>query len=249
MAAVLGFLLLQLAVIAVSALGVVRRWKWEYLGLLRKAAHFLFLLTAKALAGPFLALSITVLYCSSSSPYHAAQQCYAGEHLAQAAGAAVAVLLVGVQVLLLGLLYFVRDPLAGGYLCEKNHFYVLSKTLMKLLFPLYFALDSARTFEPQFLYAAAALWAVYLFWHRLNSLHSYDPRHYLFEYALEAVVFWAAVKNIILLYTADGPLQSRFGLLSTFVEGGMLGSVLAALERWLAETRLRDGVRKKIKKQ
>jgi hypothetical protein len=29
----------------------------------------------------------------------------------------------------------------------------------------------------------------------------------------------------------------------------MLGSVLAALERWLAETRLRDGVRKKIKKQ
>ena len=230
----LFFLLLELAVIALSALAVVRKWEWEYLGLLRKAAHFLFLLTAKALAGPLLALSVVLFYCSDSSPYHAGRQCYAGEHLGQLAGAGLTVLLVGAQVLLLGLLYFVRDPLVGGYLGEKNHFYVLSKTLLKLLFPLYFALDPALAFGPQFIFAAAGLWGAYLFWHRFNSLHSFDPRHYLFEYFLEAVVFWTATKNIILFAIVQQPIQGYFGLLSTFVEGGLLGFVLAALERRLA---------------
>lgn len=57
---------------------------------------------------------------------------------------------------------------------------MISKSLIKILYPLYFELPNFQDLDIIFLFGNAAIWGAYLFWHRLNSLHSYNPFHFYF---------------------------------------------------------------------
>jgi hypothetical protein len=69
--AVFAYFLLEVALIAISAVAVIKKVEREAAKYLRKIVNVLFLITVKALSGPIIGLFITVVYCDNVNPYHA----------------------------------------------------------------------------------------------------------------------------------------------------------------------------------
>jgi hypothetical protein len=108
------------------------------------------------------------------------------------------------QILIFGCIYFNKNPLSKSYMGEQSRFYILSKSLIKILLPVYFAVDFQQSLSILYIYLLVALWGFYMFWHRLLSTHAYYQQHFYVEYFMEAVVFWLSVNNL-LSYYIEGP--------------------------------------------
>lgn len=151
---------------------------------MRKIVNYQFLFTTKALSGPLLALVVNVVYCDPKSTYHKGQTCYDAPYVIICALAGAVGLVVLLEVLLLALIYYIRNPLDSSYMGVQNMHYVLSKTIVKIMMPLYFAVDPSLSLYIVYMYAATGLFAAYIFWHRLFSIHSYNQHHFYVEYFL-----------------------------------------------------------------
>ena len=172
---------------------------------LRNSVNIIFILLAKALSGPFIGLSISVLYCDEKSPYHQGAQCYNPSHIMNCILAVILLLSMILSLVIYSLFYFTKNPLEGGCLGHPNRNYMLSKGLLKLLFPIFFALNASLNLSFLFLIFAPALWGTYIFFHRINSLHSFNHRHFYFEYFLECFLFWVSMCGILSKYFDGEP--------------------------------------------
>lgn len=169
-----GYLLLQTGLMMLSAYGILRKEVGEVYAYLRKIVNFQLLLNVKVLSGPFFGLAIKVFNCNSQ------ELCKSPVHPVFTVLAAILMLSLVSQCLIVGLIYFIRNPLSGSYLALPTHTYILSKSLLKLLFPLYFSVDVKLSLSIVFLFVMTGLWGAYLFWHRLCAIPSFCRVHSYF---------------------------------------------------------------------
>lgn len=131
----------------------------------------------KVLSGPIIGLTINVIYCTPDSPYHN-HVCYDPAHMAFCVLSALVILIILAQSILFSLFYYIKNPLSSSYLAQQNRYFMLSKTLIKVLMPLYFSVDSSNKLILVFMYCTAGVWGLYIFWHRLLSIHTYQQLHF-----------------------------------------------------------------------
>lgn len=163
---------------AISAYAVLKQKSGEIFKYLKKLVNYLFLFTAKAASGPVIALCLNVLYCNPASNYHIGQTCYDTPYVMVSLAAALAGLTMMVEVLLFALIYYSKSPLTPSYMGLPNRYYVLSKTIIKLLMPLYYTVDPTLSLSIVYMFSVTGILGVYIFWHRLFSIHSYNQRHF-----------------------------------------------------------------------
>jgi hypothetical protein len=112
----------------------------------------------------------------------------------------------------------------------QNRYYVLSKTILKILMPLYFAVDPHLSLSIVYMFIIAGFWAIYIFWHRLFSIHSYNQKHFYVEYFMEAALFWIALSNLIYYYASNGPVLEEFSFIYTLCSAGVVAGLLLSIE-------------------
>lgn len=61
---------------------------------------------------------------------------------------------------------------------DYNRYYTLSKGLIKILLPVYFAMDYQLSLSLVYVVIVTALLGAYVGWHRLFSIHSYQQDHF-----------------------------------------------------------------------
>lgn len=77
---VYGCTAIQTVISLISIYQIIKNKTSSTTKYLREMANFLFILTVKALSGPFMGAAVSVLACGEGSPYHQTQACYQGEH-------------------------------------------------------------------------------------------------------------------------------------------------------------------------
>jgi hypothetical protein len=125
-----------------------------------------------------LGLAVNVLYCTPQSPYHANQICYDSTHLIFCSLSGLILLIVLVEVGLFSLIYYINNPLTTSYLGQHNRYFIISKTILKLILPVYFAVDYTKSLSLAFMFVFAGLYGAYIFWHRFLSVHTYEQKHF-----------------------------------------------------------------------
>lgn len=178
MLVVLFYLVLQMVLLLVSIYAITRSYQSTVYEYLRKIVNYQLLFNVKVLCGPVLGLVANVIYCVSSSPYHNNQVCYSPVHLTFCIIAVIIALLFLAQVALFSTIYYIRNPLTKSCLGQRNRFFTLSKTLIKIVLPVYFALDYTRSLSLVYIFAVALVWCLYIFFHRILSTHTYEQQHF-----------------------------------------------------------------------
>jgi hypothetical protein len=135
-----------------------------------------FLVIAKYLSGPFLGIAVNVVYCRDS-----VFQCFQLEHLSYSAISLSIAFVTVMVIVIFSKLYFFKNPLQGNYRAYPNCNFALTKGIFKLLLPIVFAMNEHLQLQFLFIICAPLVWAGYLYFHRLNSLHSYNSRHFYIE--------------------------------------------------------------------
>jgi len=82
-------------------------------------------------------------------------------------------LIVVVEVAIFSLIYYIKNPLTTSYLGQQNRYFMISKTILKLIMPVYFAVDYKLSLSLIFMFLVTGLYGLYLFWHRFLSIHTY----------------------------------------------------------------------------
>lgn len=177
---VYGCTAFQTAVSLISIYQIIKNKTSSTTKYFRKMANFLFILTVKALCGPFVGGAVTVLACGEGSPYHQTQACYQGEHFLLTALAAFLVISLLWQILFYSLFYFIKNPFSSSVLGTPNQTHMLSKGALKLLFPLYFAIRFMVNLDFIYILLVPVLWGTYIFYHRLFGAFSYNHQHFYF---------------------------------------------------------------------
>jgi hypothetical protein len=150
----------------------------------RKIASLLFYLLGKALSGPFFGLGVSIIYCDANTPYHSGNTCYTPEHIFNCIIAVLLVLMVIYSVLGVSFVFFSRSPFEGNCYGHPNRNYMISKSILKIVLPLFFALNGSFNLDFLYIFASPALWGVYIFFHRLNSYHTFNHKNFYFEFFL-----------------------------------------------------------------
>jgi hypothetical protein len=149
----------------------------------------------------------------------------------------------------MALIYYIRNPLDNSYMGVQNRYEVLSKSILKILMPLYFAVDPSLSLSIVYMYTATGLLAAYIFWHRLFSIHSYNQSHFYVEYFLEAALFWMAASNLIYYYVSSGAVKEEFGFVYTISSAAGVAALLLSIEARAEDAFLKECLSGKIKKQ
>lgn len=176
--AVVGFNMLHLGASVISMKGVENKQKTSFFRYLKLVVNYLFNINIKFYIGPTVGLLINIIYCNEATPYHQGQECYSPAYIPYC-------LIAGFQmVLLLGgtisyvFFFTIRNPFCSSPLAYPNRHHVISKSLLKILFPLYFALHPILNLGFLYVIVVPSALGLYLFFHRLNSLHSFDHKHF-----------------------------------------------------------------------
>ena len=74
--AAFSYFLFQIVLILISIMGIHKKSDSQGFKYLKKIVNMQYIFTVKVLSGPVLGLSVNVLYCKASSPYHIGQTCY-----------------------------------------------------------------------------------------------------------------------------------------------------------------------------
>jgi hypothetical protein len=243
------YLLFQLLVLAVSAYATLRGKTGEFFKYLKKIVNYQFLLTAKTLSGPLIGFVINVLYCDPGNAYHLGEVCYDTQHLIFCVAAAVIGLVVLLEVLVFSLIYFIKNPLNPSYMGVQNRYYMLSKSIVKILMPLYFAIDPSLSLSIVYMFSITGVLGIYLFWHRLFSVHSYNQKHFYVEYFFEIVLFWMAVSNLTYYYASGATVFEEFSFLYTLFAAMLVAVLLMSIEYRCEEGFVKECLGSRIKKQ
>ena len=135
--------LLSLVIISVTCVrGTIPENNKNSKKIMRKIVARLFLALQTFLSGPILGLGIYVLYCDDGSPYHIDHQCYSTDHIFYCILATFMVLMTIVPLLSSALCFYNRNPFVSNCFGFSNRNYLFSKILIKIIFPLYFAMSS-----------------------------------------------------------------------------------------------------------
>lgn len=108
-------ILTQILLLVISSLSTLKKWKWQYFGLFRKITNFVFLLVVRALSGPFLAVCVSVIYCTNNL-YHTNLECYTEEYIIIVSFSCLLALVLVTEILIFGLFYYIKNPLVSSYL-------------------------------------------------------------------------------------------------------------------------------------
>lgn len=149
--------------------------------------------TCKVLTSPLNGLTINLFYCTSSSSFHSKISCYSAEHIFYCILIFLVYFIVTAINITKAFIMLDKNLFNQGYFGRLNKNYHFSKTVMKLLFPLYFALNSTFQLDFLFVLAVPLLWATYIFYHRINSFHSFNSKHFYVEFSLECFIFIASL--------------------------------------------------------
>lgn len=76
------------------------------------------------------------------------------------------------------ILYYSRDPFEGNCLGHPNRNYMVSKCIIKIMLPLFFAVNGSLKIDFIYIVASPAIWGVYIIFHRFNSYHSFNHKHF-----------------------------------------------------------------------
>lgn len=87
-------------------------------------------------------------------------------------------LIVLVEVLILSFIYYSKNGLDTSYMGMPNRYYMISKTILKILMSLYFAVDYRLSLSIVYIFTITGLWGLYIFWHRLFSLHNFNQKYF-----------------------------------------------------------------------
>lgn len=193
---------------------------------IRKFLNYANLILVKVLCGPFIGLSVNILYCDSSNPYHSNQECYTPEYLGYC-GVAVLVLLTSIFLSVeFSLFFYIKNPFPGVYMGYPNRFYYLSKTILKILFPLYFALSVSLGLEFLYIVFLPAIWGGYIFFHRIASLHSYNHQHFYVELYLEGFLLWMSFSSLLSYNISGTPNSQSLSLIYSLICSLLAGIIL-----------------------
>jgi len=154
--------------------------KKELYKVIRKIGNLLLYLLAKVLSGPFLGLSVTTILCDSNNVYHTGSVCYSTEHILYCSLAALLILMVIYSILGISFVFYSRNPFEGSCLGHPNRNYMITKSIFKILFPIFFALNGSLNLDFLYIFASPTLWGAYIVFHRLNSYHTFNHKHFYF---------------------------------------------------------------------
>lgn len=161
-----------------SSFTIITKKKSGFLKYLRKMVNFDFMLSVKCLSGPLIGLSINVLYCNSNNPYHSGQECYTPTYIAYCPLAIILFFMAMHISIAFSVFYIIKNPFSGSCLSYPNRYYMLTKTLFKIIFPIYFAVKATLGLEFIYIFLVPGLWGFYIFFHRLFSMHSFKHQHF-----------------------------------------------------------------------
>ena len=79
---------------------------------------------------------------------------------------------------------------------------------------------------------APALWGLYIFFHRLNSLHSNNNRHFYIELFLECFLFWTAFCGLLSYYINGSPNPHELALVYVLLSSLLFAGFAVSIE-WM----------------
>ena len=241
---VLVWLLVQAVVLGIVASKLSAPSQGEYFEVFVGVANWQFLLTCRVLAGPLLGLIVNIVYCRPDD----GRLCYDSQHVALCVLAALILLVLLVEVFVCSLFFFYRNPLSGSYLGQVDSYYVLSKTLLKAVLPIYFAMTSTNHLAIVYMYCLVGLLGGYIVWHRLFAIVTYRHKHSQVEYFMEAFIFWLAVSNVLYYYLGDRPTHEPTSFLYALVTAAMFGLFLNRTEQYAQNKFLIECLQTRVKK-
>ena len=139
------------------------------------------ILLVRAISGPLLAFTINTIYCQGTATSNGAS-CYSPQLFVVCVFAVLITVVVICEVIVSSLFFFSRNPLETNCMGHPNLNYMLSKCFMKALFPALLMVSVSLKLSSIFMVLIPIIWAVYLLFHRVNSLHSFSPIHFYIEY-------------------------------------------------------------------
>ena len=176
------YFVVQFGLIVISSLGVLMNKKGEIFKYFRKIVNYQFMITNQMLFGPLFALLVRIIYCTPSNSADIEIVCYDVQGSIQAAISGVLCLFLIIQMLVFSLIYFIKNPFNSSYMGVPNRYYMISKSFLKMILPIYFMVDTSLSIISVYKFILVGLLGFYIFWHRLLSVHSYNQKHFYYEY-------------------------------------------------------------------
>lgn len=135
----MGYLSVQNAVLVASLYWMDDKNRVEVHGYLKKVVNYLLIFTVKVMSGPALSFLVRIFYCN---PRNNLLQCYSASHIGRMVIGVIIFVLIIKDILIYSLFYFFQNPFSLNYMSERNRYYQLSKTIIKVFVPICFSLDS-----------------------------------------------------------------------------------------------------------
>ena len=187
--------------------------------LFTKIVNWQYLLTVRVLSGPILAFCVNQLYCTQSTPFHFDIKCYSPIHITFCVISGILLFILLFEIVCYVSFYYIKNPLSCSYLGQQNQYYMISKSVIKLLLPVYFLVDLELAYSMVYTWALVGVWGIYIFWHRLMSIHTHKQSHFYVEYFMEVILFWVALNNIVSIYLKQTSTESEYSFLYVFISG------------------------------
>jgi hypothetical protein len=178
--------------------------KGEIFKYFRKIVNYQFIITNKMLFGPLFALLVRIIYCTPSNSVNTNIVCYDTQGSIHTVISGIFCILLIIQMLIFSLIYFTKNPFNSSYMGFPNRYYIISKSLLKMMLPVYFMVDTTLSIISVYKFILVGLLGFYIFWHRLLSIHSYSQKHFYYEYFWELCLFFVALSNIVSYYASSG---------------------------------------------
>jgi hypothetical protein len=201
------------------------------------------------LFGPFFAVLVRIIYCTSSNSKHTNVVCYDLQGSINTALSGFLCILLVIEMLIFSLIYYIKNPFNSSFMGVPNRYYMISKSILKMMLPIYFMVDTTLSIIAVYKFLLVGLLGIYIFWHRLLSIHTYNQIHFYFEYCLELCLFFVALSNIISYYASSGVNTEQFSYLYCSIASFSFAFFVIALEMRYEENLLKECLSTKTKKQ
>jgi hypothetical protein len=242
----MAFNVLQTVIFFLDIYGIRTKKQGIYLYLTR-LVDILFIIQVKVLSGPMLGLIVNTILCDPNGS--SGLVCYSVAHIICCVIAVNLFISIVFQILTFSLLYYSKNPFHDSYNGVPTRNYMLTKGLFKLLFPIYFALSSTLNLDFLYIVAAPAMWGLYIFFHRLNSLHSFSHCHFYSEFFFESFLFVFALCGLLSYYVDGAPNSEPWTLVYVLIASLFGGYALDSFERTLHRRFMKECLAGKIRKQ
>ena len=175
---------------------------------------------------PICQTSVTAIYCQSTDPYTAIQDCYSTTELCIAILATVNLIWLLVSNFYFALYYYDRNPFSTNFLTCSSNWWNLGKFAIKITPMLYFLYDASLAYPVLFLVVINACYIGYVGVFRvLFPYYRYNFNLEKFIYFTEALVLCVNVHFVAVYAIQGGGLSDKKSYVFIF---WVAGSVLLA---------------------